>query len=273
MPDWSDAPGCRVRINDKSLEYACFGPPPAQAPTLVLLHEGLGSVGLWRDFPQAVSNATGMGVLVWSRAGYGRSDTITLPRNRDYMTEEATAGLGPLLDAFDIRQAVLLGHSDGASISVIYAGSVSDMRVRGLVLLAPHFFVERVGLDAIRTAGEAFTTGDLRQRLARHHDDPEAAFMGWHDVWTSSEYRNWDICDCIDHLRVPVLAVQCRDDPYGTLAQIHEVETRMYAPVETLILEGCGHSPYLEAQAACLEAVRDFCGRLNRLEAVRVATG
>ena len=273
MMAWEENPETRVVVAGKSLEYACFGPPPAQAPTLVLLHEGLGSIGLWRGFPKALSEATGMGVLAWSRAGYGRSDSISLPRPVDYMTREAMECTGPVLDAFGVQRAVLLGHSDGATIAAVYAGSVSDMRVRGLILLAPHFFVEDTGLEAIQQAGEAFAEGDLRDRLARHHDDPDAAFRGWHDVWVSPAFRDWDVADCIDHLRIPVLAIQGADDPYGSLAQIRELETRMYAPLETLIPEGCGHAPHLEATETCLAGISDFCWRLNRLEASDVATG
>ncbi|MEO0865260.1 MAG: alpha/beta hydrolase [Pseudomonadota bacterium] len=254
-------------VGGHDLEYACLGPAPDLAPTVVMLHEGLGCVGLWRDWPAALVEATGMGVLAYSRAGYGRSSPVPLPRPLDYMYREACDVLGPLMDAAGVRSAVLLGHSDGASIAAIYAGSVSDLRVRGLVLIAPHFFVETVGLAAIRAAGKDYRDGDLSARLARHHDHPDAAFHGWHDAWTDPGFAEWNVADCIDHWRIPALVVQGDADPYGTIAQVREVEDRIYSPVETLILPGVGHAPHVEARAQVTEAVAGFCATLLRIEA------
>lgn len=273
MPTWTDKPGERLVVAGKSLEYACYGAPPTQAPTIVMLHEGLGSLGQWRDLPGKLADETGFGVVAYSRAGYGMSDPVDLPRPVDYMTQEATETLGPLLDAFDIDHAVLLGHSDGATIAAIYGGSVSDMRVRGLILVAPHFFTEPSGLDAIRAAGEAYRTGDLKMKLSRYHKDPDNAFLGWHDVWTNPRFADWNVADAIDHLRIPVLAVQGRDDAYGTLAQIEEIETRIYSPVETTILDACGHDPFREKPAETLAAIVEFCARLDRLEREEVSLG
>ena len=255
-----------IEIGDHALEYACFGPPPAEAPTLVMLHEGLGSVGLWRDWPQALAQATGWGVLAYSRAGYGRSTPVALPRPLDYMTREAVDVLGPVLDAAGVTSCVLLGHSDGATIAGLYAGTVSDMRVRGLVLIAPHFFAEAEGLAAIRAAGETFDSGDLRVRLARHHDHPDIAFGGWHGAWTDPAFADWNVGDCIDHWRIPALVVQGTADPYGTLAQVHEVEDRTYSPADTLILDGVGHAPHQEAEPVVTKAVAGFCAQLHRIE-------
>ncbi|KIN65343.1 Hydrolase [Sulfitobacter noctilucae] len=271
--EWTTSPAARLDVNGTALEYACWGPSPGDAPTLVLLHEGLGSVAQWKDVPEALAAQTGMGVFAYSRAGYGGSDPVSLPRPLDYMTREAEDTLGAVLDAAGITQAVLLGHSDGATIATIYAGSISDMRVRGLVLLAPHFFTEPAGLAAIRAVGEAFRTGDLRARLAKYHANADVAFNGWHDAWTDPGFASWNVADAIDHLRIPVLAIQGREDPYGTLAQIAEVEERMYAPVETLILDGTGHAPHLEKADATLAAITEFCARLMRLEREGVALG
>lgn len=270
---WSDEAGLRLKAGGKSLEYAAWGPKPTEAPTLVLIHEGLGSVALWRDFPQALVDATGFGVLAYSRAGYGASDPVDLPRPLDYMTQEATGVLGHVLDAAGIEQAVLLGHSDGATIATIYAGSVSDMRIRSLILMAPHFFTEPMGLAAIKAAGEAYASGDLKAKLSKYHAHVDVAFNGWHGAWTNPEFAAWNVADAIDHLRIPVLAIQGRDDAYGTLAQIEEIETRIYSPVETAILDNCGHAPHLDQPHATIDAIREFCARLDRIEreAVQVA--
>jgi len=255
----------------KSLEYACFGPAPSDAPTLVLLHEGLGSVALWRDFPQALARATGLGVFVYSRAGCGTSDPAELPRPLNYMTREATEVLGEVLDAIGFERGVLVGHSDGASIAAIYGGSVPDYRVRALVLMAPHFFTEAAGLAEIAKAKTAFENGDLRAGLGKYHDDPDRTFRGWNDAWLDPDFRDWNIADMIDHLRIPTLAIQGRQDQYGTLAQIAEIESRAYAPVETLVLDECRHAPHLDQQGAVLEAIGVFCERLFALEAAGAA--
>lgn len=271
--DWSDTHDARLEVNGQSLEYACWGPPPSEAPTLVLLHEGLGSVAQWRDLPQALIEITGFGVLAYSRAGYGASDPVPLPRPLDYMTREAEDVLGGVLDAAGIKQAVLMGHSDGATIAAIYAGSVSDMRVRGLILIAPHFFAEADGLRAIRAAGAAFASGDLKEKLSKYQTHVDVAFHGWHDAWTDPDFSNWNVADAIDHWRIPVLAIQGHDDPYGTLAQIAEIEERIYSPLDTLILDACGHAPHQEQPVATLAGIADFCARLHRLEREEVSLG
>ena len=263
---WSHDAGLHLTVGGKRLEYAAWGPSPEKAPTIVLMHEGLGSLAQWRDFPKMLVEATGFGVLAFSRAGYGTSDPVTLPRPLDYMTREATGTVHEVLDVAGIDHAVLLGHSDGASIATIYAGSVSDMRVRGLILMAPHFFAEEAGLEAIRAAGEAYRTGDLKAKLLRYHDNVDVAFLGWHDAWTDPGFRSWNVADAIDHLRIPVLAIQGRDDPYGTLAQIDEIEARIYSPVETTILDECGHAPHREQPEKTLAAIAEFCTRLDRME-------
>lgn len=257
----------RLTTGGKTLEYACFGPAPDKAPTLVLLHEGLGAVALWRDFPQALAEATGFGVFAYSRAGHGQSDPADLPRPLDYMTREAVDVLPQVLDAIGFQRGVLVGHSDGATISTIYAGNVSDLRVRALVLMAPHFFTEEVGLAEIAKAKLAYDAGELRDKLAKYHRDPDNAFHGWNDSWLNPGFKDWNVADAIDYLRIPVLAVQGQDDQYGTLAQIHEVESRSYAPVETLILDECRHSPHLDQPGRVVSGIVDFCARLERIEA------
>ena len=261
LADW------RVAAAGASLEVACFGPPPDQAPTLVLLHEGLGCVALWRGFPERLAEETGLGVAVFSRAGYGQSDPVPLPRPLDYMTREAVEVLPEVLNRLGIRRAILLGHSDGATIAAIYAGSVFDARVRGLILMAPHFFTEEIGLAAIARANDDFASGDLRSKLAKYHRDPDVAFRGWCDAWLHPDFKDWDVTDAIDHLRVPTLAIQGVDDAYGTLAQIEVLEARSYAPVDTLILKDCGHAPFVDQADAVLAGVVEYCKRLTRIEA------
>ena len=251
----------------KKLEYACFGPPPSEAPTLVLLHEGLGSAALWRDFPKELASASGFGVFAYSRAGYGWSDPAELPRSLDYMTREAVDVLPQVLDAIGFVRGVLVGHSDGATIAAIYAGSVSDHRVRGLVLMAPHFFTEPKGLTAIAAARTTYDAGDLRTRMAKYHRNPDNAFLGWCDSWLHPDFQSWNVSDVIDYFRVPVLAIQGRDDEYGTLAQIDELTNRSYAPVETLILDECRHAPFLERPKSVVHEIAAFCARLKRIEA------
>ena len=262
---WGD--GGSLTAAGKSLEYACFGPTPSDAPTLILLHEGLGCAALWRDFPNALTEATGFGVLTYSRAGYGQSDPADLPRPLNYMTREAMDVLPDVLEVIGVRRCVLVGHSDGATVAAIYAGSVPDRRVRGIVLMAPHFFAEEMGLAEIAKAKRAYEDGDLHARMIKYHRDPENAFWGWSDSWLHPDFRTWDVADVIDYIRVPVLAIQGREDQYGTLAQIEMLEERSYAPVESLILDDCRHAPFLDQGSTVIAAIAEYCWRLERIEA------
>ena len=264
---WADGATGLLGAAGKALEYACFGPPPGDAPTLVMLHEGLGCVALWRDLPRKLADATGFGIFAYSRAGYGRSDPADLPRPLDYMTREAVEVLPQVLDAIGFRRGILLGHSDGATIAAIHAGSLYDPRVRGLILIAPHFFTEEVGLAEIARARDAYQTGELRPRLARHHRDPDNAFRGWNDAWLHPDFRAWHVGEVIDYIRVPVLAIQGTADQYGTQAQIAELQTRLYAPLEVAMIDGARHAPQQDRPEEVLEAIADFTARLERIEA------
>ncbi len=253
----------RIVIDGVSLECAWYGPAPDRAPTIVMLHEGLGCVALWRDFPEQLAERTGCGVFVYSRAGYGASDPIDLPRPLTYMEDEAKQVVPALLDEIGFQRGILLGHSDGASIAAVYAGSIEDHRVRGVVLFAPHFFTEELGLTSIAAAGEAYETGDLRSRLERYHGtNVDCAFHGWHQAWLAPGFRGWDILDSVAHIRVPILIVQGRSDEYGTLAQIDKAVEAAYCPVETLILDECGHAPHLDQSEATLNETAAFIERL-----------
>ena len=265
--DWSNGAKGFVVVARKCLEYACFGPDPSQAPTIVMLHEGLGCVAHWRDAPLQISKATGCGVFAYSREGYGNSDDALLPRPLDYMTQEATAVLPAVLKAIDPQSCILLGHSDGATIAAIYAGSVIDPRVRGLILIAPHFFTEPSGLAQIVLAKQAFETGDLRVALAKYHQNPDKCFKGWNDAWLDPKFVDWDVSEVIDYLRIPTLAIQGVADEYGTLAQINELENRSYAPVDVVVLPECGHSLLRDAPEETLAAIVRFSGRLWEMEA------
>ena len=249
-------------IGKQRLEYRFTGPQPGDAPTLVLLHEGLGCVGLWGDFPERLSAATGTGVFVYSRAGYGNSSPVTLPRPLSYMHDEARDTLPPLLDAIGFRQGLLIGHSDGASIAAIYAGSHQDHRLGGLVLIAPHFFTEDSGIASIFEARRAYETGDLRARLSRWHADVDNAFRGWNGAWLDPDFRRWDITEFLAYIRVPMLVVQGEDDQYGTVKQIEAAQAECYCPVEIALLSGARHAPQREAPDATLTVISDFISRV-----------
>jgi len=249
-------------IGAQRLEYRMIGPRPDAAPTLVLLHEGLGCVGLWGDFPQQLQTATGCGVFVYSRAGYGKSSAVKLPRPLSYMHDEARETLPRLLDAIGFERGLLIGHSDGASIAAIYAGSHQDHRVGGLSLIAPHFFTEDPGIASIVEAKKAYETGDLRARLARWHADVDNAFKGWNGAWLDPDFRKWDITEFLAYIRVPVQIVQGEDDQYGTMKQIEIAEQECYCPVEVALLKGAKHSPQREAPEATLKAISDFVARV-----------
>lgn len=264
--DWKPDEDLRIAVGGASLEARCWGAPPDSAATIVLLHEGLGSARLWRDFPERLAEATAHGVLAYSRQGYGASDPCALPRPLDYMEREATGALPQVLDAIGFRRGVLLGHSDGASIAALHAGTVEDFRVRGLVLIAPHFFVEDVSVRSIAAARDAYETGDLRVRLARHHADPDTAFRGWNGAWLDPGFRAWNITDALDYIRVPVLGIQGAEDEYGTAAQLDALDA-VPAPVEAHILPGCRHAPHLDRPDEVLRLVSDFVARLDRMEA------
>ncbi|SPF81611.1 alpha/beta fold hydrolase [Pseudoprimorskyibacter insulae] len=267
--DWSAGRG-RFTANGKSLEWGAFGPAPGDAPVIVLLHEGLGSLALWRDFPQRLSDATGLPVFAYSRAGYGQSDADDLPRPLDYMTREATQVLPDVLNALGASHVILMGHSDGATIAAEYAGRVEDFRVRGLVLMAPHFFTEEMGLTEIARAAQVFAETDMGARLGKYHRDPEATFRGWNDAWLAPGFKDWHVGDVIDYWRIPCLAIQGVQDQYGTAAHIHEIETRSYAPVDVLMLDDCRHSPHFDQPQAVLDGVAEFAARLQRIEAAEV---
>ena len=205
---------------------------------------------------------TGAGVFAYSRAGYGQSSPAKLPRSVSFMQDEACDVLPRLLDAIDFQRGLLVGHSDGASIATIYAGTVQDHRVRGLVLIAPHFFTEDMGIAEISSTKKLFDSGDLRANLARVHADPDNAFHNWCDPWLDPQFRRLDLGDALAHIRVPILIVQGENDQYGTIRQIEFAQEECYCPVEVALWPATRHAPHLEAPEATLLAVREFYNRL-----------
>jgi pimeloyl-ACP methyl ester carboxylesterase len=258
-------PAGMLRVGSAELEYRMVGPLPHDAPTLVFLHEGLGSVGQWGDFPDRVATATNAGAFIYSRAGYGQSSPVPLPRPLTYMHDEALQILPELLDAIGFRRGLLIGHSDGASIATIYTGSVQDHRIRGLSLIAPHFVVEDVSISSIAAAKRSYESTDLREKLARWHRDVDVAFRGWNAAWLDPEFRDWDISESLAYIRVPVQIVQGEADRYGTMRQIEIAKEECYCPVDVTVLAGVGHAPHREAPNRTLIAVCDFVNRILHL--------
>src|SRR4030081_1735039 len=247
-----------LRIGASDLEYRMIGPAPDQAPTLVMLHEGLGCTGLWGDFPKKQQAATSACVFAYSRAGYGASTPARLPRPLDYMHIEALDVLPKLLDAIGFRRGLLVGHSDGASIAAIYAGSHQDHRVQGIALIAPHFIVEDISVTSIAEIRQAYETSDLKSKLARWHKDVDNAFYGWNGAWLDPKFRSWDISEYLAYIRVPIAILQGVDDQYGTLRQGEIAQEEGYCPVDWACIPGAGHQPHREAPEPTLDAISEF---------------
>lgn len=245
-----------------ALEYEWLDAAEAGKPTLVFLHEGLGSVRQWRDFPLQVVKATGCRALLYSRYGYGHSDVLAEPRvDLRFMHREALEVLPALLEALRVERPVLVGHSDGASIALIHAGA--GHAVRALAVMAPHVFVEPICVESIRKAADAFTTTDLAQRLGKYHRDPAKTFHLWADAWLDPEFLHWNIEQYLPGIGCPVIAIQGEDDAYGTMAQLERIRRGVRGPCELVKLAACGHTPFRDQPQATLEALTRFvheCG-------------
>jgi pimeloyl-ACP methyl ester carboxylesterase len=252
-----------IVVDGARLEVRVLGLERADRPTLVLLHEGLGSVSLWRDFPERLAAEARLGAVVYSRAGYGRSDAVSLPRPLDYMQREGTTTLPRLVDALGLRRVVLFGHSDGASIALAYAATAHGRaHAEGLVLEAPHVVCEDVSVASIERAREAYLKGDLRARLARHHgDNVDCAFWGWNGAWLDPGFRAFDLRGDLGGIEAPILAIQGSADEYGTLGQLDAIEAGVRGRFERMVIEGAGHSPHRDRPEAVIErCVRFFAG-------------
>jgi pimeloyl-ACP methyl ester carboxylesterase len=245
-----------MRVGGREIECRWWGEPTHHRRPIVLLHEGLGSVGLWRDFPAALASATARRVLAYSRFGHGASDPPAAPHTVRFMHEEA-ALLPSILDAAAIDRAILLGHSDGGSIALVAAADV-PARIEALMLEAPHVFVEDISIASIERTTAVYREGTLRASLARHHAHVDTAFFGWSDVWLHPDFRRWNLEDYLPRITCPVLLIQGESDEYGTLAQIDAIARQVSGPAERLVLPQCGHAPHRDQRDQVLRAMTRF---------------
>jgi len=248
-----------VIVDGKRLETLFFS-AAADAPVIVMLHEGLGSIAMWKDFPERVTQATGCSVLVYSRHGHGKSQRLVEKRTVAFMHHEATAVLPELFAHFGIQRPILFGHSDGGSISLIYAGTWPE-QVRGLILEAPHVFVEEFGLRSTVAIRKVYESTELREKLARYHDYADDMFRGWNDIWLDPQFREWNIEEYLGAISCPTLVIQGEDDEYGTLAHVEAIQ-RGVRETQTLILPRCGHSPHRDEPEITLSAISNFVAAL-----------
>jgi len=244
--------GCR-------LEYQWHGPPADEAPTIVFLHEGLGAISRWRDFPATLCSRLEWGGLVYNRQGYGRSDPFNAPLSPQFMHHEALDVLPRILDAFKISRPVLFGHSDGGSIALIYAAPTMAASPSALILESPHVFVEDMTVASIAALRDSYRASDLRERLERHHgSNTDVLFESWTDVWLSDEFRGWNIEAYLPAVTCPTLVIQGRDDEYGTLRQPDAIVEGVSGEIQTLVLDACGHSPHIDQREAVESAALRF---------------
>lgn len=247
-----------IVIDAVKLEGKWFGRECSDAPIFVMLHEGLGSLSTWRDFPQQVADTTGTRVFAYSRSGHGRSSTIGKPRPPDALHREALEVLPRLLNEIGFRKGLLLGHSDGGSIVTIYAGHIHDQGVGGIILVEPHFNVEQKNLSSIQQMVDTFNSTDLRARLARHHANVDAMFAAWSGMWLNPQFEKFDITADLASIEIPMLFIKGEDDPYSTMLQAELAETRCAGPVETVVIPGSGHFPHRNDPKATLDAIAHF---------------
>lgn len=248
-----------IIVAGSRLECRWVGETAAKGPVLVFLHEGLGCVALWRDFPEALCQTLGLRGFIYSRAGYGGSDACALPRPLTYHQTEALEVLPGVLDAAGIEDAILIGHSDGGSIAIVHAGSEGAGRVRAIVTLAAHVFNEDLSVQGIQAARKAFETGDLRGRLERYHGaNVDCAFYGWNDTWLSPGFRTWNLEAFLPGIKVPALILQGAEDQYGTPSQVAAIVAGIGSTARSCLIPNCGHAPHLEQPEATIELIRKF---------------
>jgi pimeloyl-ACP methyl ester carboxylesterase len=246
-------------IEGRRLEFRWIGPWRSERPTLVFLHEGLGCVRMWKDFPDRLAAATGSSALIYSRAGYGWSDPGILPVPIDYHRREALDVLPAVLERTGVRRAVLVGHSDGGTIALLHAGLAPTKKIAAVVTIAAHVFNEDVTTYGIRKTKTQFLQKDLRRRLARyHHDNVDAAFWGWCDIWLSPAFAHWNVEDCLKGITCPVLAIQGEADEYGSKRQVEAIVGGVAGRAQACIMPGCAHAPHLEQPGETVTEVAAF---------------
>lgn len=263
-----------VLVDGKRLETLWIEPADKHRPTIVMLHEGLGSVALWKNFPQRLASRTGCGILVYSRYGHGNSDQLLEKRPVEFMHHEGEVVLPELLEKLNIQRPILLGHSDGGSIALIFASKYPG-RPRALILEAPHVFVEDLSVASITEAKVTYLTTDLPRKLGRYHQHVDATFWGWNDIWLDPQFRSWNIEEYLPVIRCPILCIQGEEDEYGTIAQVKAIQARVPA-TEILMLPNCRHSPHRDQTDATLDCMAEFVARVagseeavSRIDAVR----
>ena len=245
------------------LEVAWHGPQANQAPTLIFLHEGLGCVEMWHDFPRKLAELTGCSALVYSRQGYGGSDPCAIPRPLCYMHDEALRVLPNVLIAAGVQKHILIGHSDGGSIAIINAGGAQPNGLLGIITESAHVFCETLSVQSIAAAKRAFEQNGLDLKLQKyHHENTHCAFWGWNRAWLDPDFMHWNIEEYLPKITVPMLAIQGLDDQYGTQAQLTAINSQAGSEVEICLLENCGHSPHREQEAETLRVMQRYISRL-----------
>jgi len=254
-----DSPMLQVRAAGHLVRAVSSGKGPRFGPTIVFLHEGLGSIAQWKHFPDTLARAAGCNALVYERWGHGGSDPLLGPRQADFMEREALSALPQILDSFGLEKVILFGHSDGGSIALLFAARYPE-RTLGVITEAAHVFVEQASLAGVRTAVERFDTGDMEKRLSRYHGDNTARmFRGWADIWLSAEFRDWSIPpETLGAIQAPVLALQGADDEYGSVAQLHRIAAGVGAAARTVLIPDCAHEPHVQAREAVMDAALGF---------------
>jgi len=254
-----------LTIGNKRLEYCWVGPSNSEKPVLVFLHEGLGCIQLWRDFPQAICQKLGMRGFIYSRAGYGNSSPCELPRSISYMHDEAIDVLPQVLDKAGIENAILVGHSDGGSIALIYGGTCTTSRVKAIITLAAHVFSERQVYSAFVSARSSYQAGDLRARLQKYHgSNVDNAFWGWLNVWMTPEFESWNLEEFLPAIDLPAKIIQGVNDEYGTVSQVKAIIKGIGPNAASHMIPDCGHSPHLQQRAKTMEVICDFVKGLEQ---------
>jgi len=252
-----------LTIRGRKLEIAWHGPGPNEAPTLIFLHEGLGCAGMWRDFPEKLADITGCGSLVYSRLGYGRSEPCDLPRPIRYMHDEGLEVLPELIKAARIRECILIGHSDGGSIALLYAGGTPAIPLQGMITEAAHVFCENINIQSIRQAKEEYLKSNLFEKLKKYHGvNTDCAFRGWNEAWLHPDFLSWNIEEYLPGINVPILIIQGEDDNYGTIAQVETIAEKTGGISEIEMLAECGHSPHKDRGDTVLEVMKRFIKKI-----------